>query len=72
MYEQLHKMGSRLVKGMPTIKELEGKDAILLMGPTGSGKSVIANAMISGKDNLEVDEVNKIEVKDPVMYNDRV
>ena len=52
-------MGVRLVEGLPIIKELEGKDAILLLGPTGSGKSTIAASMIGGTELLKQDPDTK-------------
>lgn len=59
MYQRLHAMGQRLVDGLPIIKELEGKDAILLLGPTGSGKSTIAASMIGGTELLTQDPETK-------------
>ena len=36
------------------MKVLEGKSVVLLVGPTGAGKSTIANALVGG-DNLVYD-----------------
>ena len=41
------------------MQELKGKDIILLMGPTGSGKSTAANSMISGADSIKIDKNNE-------------
>ena len=53
MYRELHNMGKRMVTGIPALESLKGKDAVLILGPTGSGKSTVANALISGVDKLE-------------------
>ena len=71
MYEQIHRMGLRIKQGMPLIENLAGKDGILLLGPTGSGKSVTASALITGKENLKMDEAKRIDAINPIMYQDR-
>lgn len=52
MYERFHRMGTRLLNGTRKIDELKGKDVVLFLGPTGSGKSTIANSVIAGKEHL--------------------
>lgn len=54
MYQKLKKMGDKLSNGLEHMKVLEGKNVVLLVGPTGSGKSTIANALVGG--NLVYDE----------------
>lgn len=48
-------MGKRLIDGMPVIEKLEDKNVIMVLGPTGSGKSTVANAFIKGSDFLKQD-----------------
>jgi putative ribosome biogenesis GTPase RsgA len=35
------------------LKELEGKNIIMLLGTTGTGKSTMANAFTVGPENIE-------------------
>lgn len=56
MYQHLHDMGKRMVDGIPALERLEGKDVALILGPTGSGKSTTANALIGGIENIVQDE----------------
>jgi predicted GTPase len=45
-------MMHRLEVDSDLLKELIGKDLILIMGRTGSGKSTFANGLISGADSV--------------------
>ena len=56
MFVKLNKMGRKLDEGLEEVKQLEGKNMLLLVGPTGSGKSTIANALILGAENINYDE----------------
>ena len=54
-YARILEMRERIVEGNEKLKELDGKKVVIVMGPTGAGKSTIANAIIQpGK--LKIDE----------------
>ena len=46
--QHLLKMMNRLEVDSNVLAELRGRDLILVMGRTGTGKSTMANALISG------------------------
>lgn len=45
IFRKLHSMDKKLRNGLEALKELHGKSLILLLGPTGAGKSTLANAL---------------------------
>lgn len=72
MYRQLHQIGKSFCVGVKAVEELQGKNVILFLGPTGSGKSTIANAILQGIDFLELDEDNLVfKVKEKLIHNGR-
>ena len=68
MYRHLHCMGQIIAKGLPTLESVKGKDVVLLLGPTGSGKSTMANAMISGIDGLTQNEDGNFSAKTTLTF----
>ena len=54
--QYLLKMHNRLAIDSVLLKELHGKDLILIMGRTGTGKSTFANSIISGADTVQWNE----------------
>lgn len=55
-YQKLDKMASKLRTGLLALEPLKGKDVVLLVGQTGSGKSTIANSLISGSRFVHYDD----------------
>ena len=56
MYGHLLDMQRKLVVGKRALTNLQNKNVVVIMGPTGAGKSTIANALIKGASQLKYDE----------------
>ena len=54
-YSRILDMQARIKEGKEGLKELVGKKVVLLMGPTGAGKSTLANAIIQ-PDKIKFDD----------------
>lgn len=56
LYTVIYEMGKRMQNALPALNSIEGKNVVLILGPTGSGKSTIANSLISGADVIQIDQ----------------
>ena len=55
-----------MIDGINTVKCLEDKNVIMLLGPTGSGKSTVANSLIKGPQHLQQDIDTKVISAEPI------
>jgi predicted GTPase len=62
-------MGQKFIDGVKILKELKGKDLVLLMGNTGAGKSTLAHALIK-LSGLKKKENGRYEAE-KMMHNNR-
>ena len=56
MYLHLHNIGKRMFSDIPALDGIKDRNVVIILGPTGSGKSTIANALISGLEHMILDE----------------
>lgn len=64
LFGDLARVGRRLITGVPLMRKMKGKKVVVLVGPTGSGKSCIANSVISGVDAMGENSEDEIVTQD--------
>ena len=67
---RLADMKERIVEGNEKLNELVGKKVIILMGPTGAGKSTVANAIIQ-PDKIALDDATGLFTAPPLEHEGR-
>lgn len=63
LYTHLNNMDKKLTNGLRCLKRLKDKHCVLLVGPTGAGKSTIANALLQGTNMLRLNDKDAYEAK---------
>ena len=55
-FDRILNMEEMMVNKQYKFEELEGKDIVILVGTTGSGKSTIAQSIVKGAESMDFDE----------------
>ena len=58
-------------QGSKITRELDGKDVVIVMGPSGAGKRSLLNGVINGAGSLTADEDGVLLSTTPIMCGDR-
>ena len=72
VYKDLNKMYLRILQDELSLRDLVDNNVLILYGPTGAGKSTLANAFIQGKENLKHVDGLYIAQKDLVFKGERI
>ena len=67
---RVDEMNKRIVEGNEKLEELVGKKVVIVMGPTGSGKSTVCNAILQ-PDKIKLDDATGFLKAPPICHEER-